>query len=179
MYNSRLVIVDNIGNNTSSIVEDKNINPIIELPDGHKITQLWYNEKTPNEPNGEQDKLEQFNFNIKPGAVQFIKTIFPPFSEIEVFAKENSCTIDANTYGLHSTTTIDFAVVVKGQMQLTTENGIVKLNEGDCLVQKATVHGWINISSEPAVMVFVMLGAHVPKSFKIKSFQDPISGREL
>ncbi|BBH51862.1 cupin domain-containing protein [Fluviispira sanaruensis] len=179
MYKSRLVIIDNIINNTSSVVEDKNIEPTIELDDGHKITQLWYNEKTPCEPNGKRDQLEHFNFNIKPGAVHFIKTIFPPFSKIEAYAKENSCTIDADSYGFHSTTTIDFAVVIKGQMQLTTENGIVKLNEGDCLVQKATVHGWINIGSEPAVMAFVMLGAYVPDSFIIKSFQDPISGKKI
>ncbi|KAB8030650.1 cupin domain-containing protein [Fluviispira multicolorata] len=179
MHKSRLIVVDNLKNNSSAIAEDSYIEPTVILEDGHKITELWYCDKTPCEPFGKRDFLENFNFNIKPGALHFIKTIFPPFNEIKSYAKERACILNKETFGMHSTTTLDFAIVLKGEMEMHSENGFIKLNEGDCLVQKATIHGWINTGNEPAVMVFVMVGAHTPELFKVKSFEHPVSGKKI
>jgi quercetin dioxygenase-like cupin family protein len=39
------------------------------------------------------------------------------------------------------------------------DNGTVRLNEGDVLVQRGTIHNWVNNGTEPCVIVFVLIGA--------------------
>ena len=39
------------------------------------------------------------------------------------------------------------------------DNETVRLNEGDVLVQRGTIHNWVNNGTEPCVIVFVLIGA--------------------
>src|SRR5580692_9789771 len=59
----------------------------------------------------------------------------------------------------HRTNSIDYAVVISGSMEMELDNGTVRLNEGDVLVQRGTIHNWVNNGAEPCVIVFVLIGA--------------------
>jgi DNA-binding GntR family transcriptional regulator/quercetin dioxygenase-like cupin family protein len=58
---------------------------------------------------------------------------------------------------LHRTETIDFAVVLSGEVWLVLESGEVRLRPHDCIVQRATVHAWQNRGDEPCLLCAVML----------------------
>jgi quercetin dioxygenase-like cupin family protein len=62
--------------------------------------------------------------------------------------------------GMHTSDTIDYGVVVRGEMTLELDDGkIVHLKQGDCIVQNGTRHRWCNpLEGEPCLMAFVSVG---------------------
>jgi len=63
--------------------------------------------------------------------------------------------------GMHTTDTIDFEVVLSGEVVLELDDGArVTLREGDTVVQNGTRHRWSNEGSVPAVLAVFLCGAH-------------------
>ena len=61
--------------------------------------------------------------------------------------------------GMHTSDTVDYAVVVRGEMTLELDDGQkVHLRQGDCVVQNGTRHRWRNPLPEPCLMAFVSVG---------------------
>jgi hypothetical protein len=66
---------------------------------------------------------------------------------------------DRSAPGMHTTDTIDYGVVVRGEISLELDDGkIVHLRQGDCIVQNGTRHRWRNPLPEPCLMAFVSVG---------------------
>ena len=61
---------------------------------------------------------------------------------------------------MHATNTIDFVVVVSGEIVFITETGEVALRAGDVLVDRGIVHAWRNDSDQTCRIVCVMCPAH-------------------
>ena len=59
----------------------------------------------------------------------------------------------------HRTDSIDYAVVISGEIDMELDDSSVHLKAGDVLVQRGTIHNWINRGSEPCVMAFVLIDA--------------------
>ena len=59
----------------------------------------------------------------------------------------------------HRTDSIDYAVVMAGEIDIVLETGPVRLRAGDVLVQRGTIHDWVNNGSEPCVMAFALIAA--------------------
>lgn len=61
---------------------------------------------------------------------------------------------------MHTTDTIDFSVVLSGEIWLELDDGAETLvHAGDCVVQNGTRHAWHNRSSDPCVMAVAIVGA--------------------
>src|SRR3954453_6884615 len=61
--------------------------------------------------------------------------------------------------GMHTSDTIDYGIVVRGEMTLELDAGQkVHLHQGDCVVQNGTRHRWRNPLPEPCLMAFVSVG---------------------
>jgi mannose-6-phosphate isomerase-like protein (cupin superfamily) len=66
---------------------------------------------------------------------------------------------DRSAPGMHTSDTIDYAIVVRGEMTLELDDGQkVHLRQGDCVVQNGTRHRWRNPLPEPCLMAFVSIG---------------------
>jgi quercetin dioxygenase-like cupin family protein len=60
----------------------------------------------------------------------------------------------------HRTDSIDYAVVISGAIEMELDDGVVaKLNAGDVLVQRGTIHNWVNRGTEPCTIAFVLVSA--------------------
>ena len=59
----------------------------------------------------------------------------------------------------HRTNSIDYAVVISGEIDMVLDYRSVRLKAGDVLVQRGTVHNWINNGSEPCVIAFALISA--------------------
>jgi quercetin dioxygenase-like cupin family protein len=59
----------------------------------------------------------------------------------------------------HRTESIDYAVVMSGEIDMEIDGTTVHLRQGDVLVQRGTVHNWNNRGSEPCVIAFVLIAA--------------------
>lgn len=61
---------------------------------------------------------------------------------------------------VHRTDSIDYAVVISGEIDMELEKGNeVHLKAGDVLVQRGTVHCWINRGKSPCVIAFALIDA--------------------
>jgi len=59
----------------------------------------------------------------------------------------------------HRTETIDYAVVITGEIDMQLDDAVVHLRAGDVLVQQATMHDWVNRGAEPCTIAFVLVPA--------------------
>jgi mannose-6-phosphate isomerase-like protein (cupin superfamily) len=60
----------------------------------------------------------------------------------------------------HRTESIDYAVVISGAIDMGLEDGeTVHLTAGDILVQRGTIHNWINQGTVPCVIAFVLISS--------------------
>jgi quercetin dioxygenase-like cupin family protein len=59
----------------------------------------------------------------------------------------------------HRTDSVDYAVVMSGEIDMVLDVGTVHLKAGDVLVQRGTVHNWINNGSVPCVIAFTLISA--------------------
>ena len=59
----------------------------------------------------------------------------------------------------HRTDSIDYAVVMSGEIDMDLDGTIVHLKAGDVLVQRGTIHNWINTGKEPCIIAFTLISA--------------------
>jgi hypothetical protein len=67
----------------------------------------------------------------------------------------------------HRTQTIDYAILLTGQLDLELDDeATVRLMPGDVVVQRGTIHCWINRGGVPAAIAFILLDAKPCESDK-------------
>src|SRR3954447_19871099 len=59
----------------------------------------------------------------------------------------------------HRTESIDYAIVLSGEIDMEMDGTMVHLKTGDVLVQRGTIHNWINRGTVPCVVAFVLVAA--------------------
>jgi mannose-6-phosphate isomerase-like protein (cupin superfamily) len=63
---------------------------------------------------------------------------------------------------MHRTRSVDYAVVLSGEVDLMLDATSVHLKPGDTVVQQATNHGWVNRGNLPCRILFVLMDAKEP-----------------
>jgi hypothetical protein len=58
---------------------------------------------------------------------------------------------------MHRTETVDYGILISGEIWLVVDDGEIKLAPGDIAIQRGTSHAWSNRSNQPARLVFVLL----------------------
>jgi len=61
--------------------------------------------------------------------------------------------------GMHRTATIDYALILSGEIDLLLDDSEVHLKTGDTVVQRGTNHAWVNREDEPCRIAFILLDA--------------------
>ena len=61
--------------------------------------------------------------------------------------------------GFHKTDSVDYAIVLSGEIYALLDEGEVLLEAGDVLIQRGTNHAWSNRSNAPATLAFVLIDA--------------------
>jgi len=59
----------------------------------------------------------------------------------------------------HRTSTIDYAVVISGEIDMELDGIVVRLAAGDVIVQRGTIHNWVNRGTVPCVIAFALIAA--------------------
>jgi mannose-6-phosphate isomerase-like protein (cupin superfamily) len=63
---------------------------------------------------------------------------------------------------MHRTRTLDYAVILSGEIDMMLDDTSVHLKQGDMIVQQATNHGWVNHGTEPCRILFVLMDSKEP-----------------
>jgi quercetin dioxygenase-like cupin family protein len=57
----------------------------------------------------------------------------------------------------HRTDSIDYAVVLSGEIDMQMDDGEIHLKAGDVIVQRGTMHNWVNRGTKPCLIAFVLI----------------------
>jgi mannose-6-phosphate isomerase-like protein (cupin superfamily) len=63
---------------------------------------------------------------------------------------------------MHRTRTIDYAIVMAGEIDMLLDDTEIHLKAGDVLIQQGTNHAWVNRGTEPCRIAFVLIDAREP-----------------
>jgi mannose-6-phosphate isomerase-like protein (cupin superfamily) len=63
---------------------------------------------------------------------------------------------------MHRTRTVDYAIIMAGEIDMMLDTGTVHLKAGDVVVQQATNHAWLNHGKEPCRIAFVLMDSQEP-----------------
>jgi len=141
-----------------------------ERAGGLQLTELWETRSSPADNSGSGDAADHER-RIEPadGGTVFRIIEYPPdrvrlatiapdtfFAEMGAQAAGKA---ERRHPGMHGTRTLDYCVVLSGEIWAVLDEGEVLLRAGDCLVQRGTRHAWSNRSEEPCVIAFVLVAA--------------------
>jgi mannose-6-phosphate isomerase-like protein (cupin superfamily) len=65
----------------------------------------------------------------------------------------------ANT---HRTRTVDYAIVLDGEIDMLLDDSEIHVKAGDVLVQQGTNHAWVNNGTKPCRIAFILIDAKTP-----------------
>jgi hypothetical protein len=74
-------------------------------------------------------------------------------------ARESGRGHDPRHFWFHRTPTLDYAIVLDGEIWALLDEGETLLKAGDVVVQRGTNHAWANRSKHTCRMAFVLLDA--------------------
>ena len=108
-----------------------------------------------------------------PGETSLLIVQFPPDSVFAVrgfdgaaavaeqveFAPDLASHFEPDAPGVHTTDSVDYDIVLDGEVWLELDDETVHLRQGDVVVQNGTRHAWRNQSDRPATLAFVLIGA--------------------
>ncbi len=140
---------------------------------GWELNTLWATTATPQLPAVGDSSLGLSQYLPTVPGTRFIFATWPSRQEqarnaaAETLRTEYNAKVpglghshEKDAYGMHTTDTVDYVVIVSGEVWLELDDGQARLiKAGDCVVQNGTRHRWQNRSDAPCVMAAVMLGA--------------------
>ena len=139
---------------------------------GTSVVELWQTDRTPADNSGDKDPTEH-PFRLPPPANGSVFRVveYPPDKErfAAMQAKEWSADAKSQGYtrhsgnarhaGFHKTDTIDYAVVLDGEIYALMDEGEKLMKAGDVLIQRGTSHAWSNRSDKPCRVAFILIDA--------------------
>lgn len=102
-----------------------------------------------------------FRISVVPPESEETRKLTPEQAR-ELFRKSGAG--EASTFGsggrhpmMHRTETVDYAVVLEGEITLLLDEGDVHLKAGDVVIQRGTSHAWSNRSGKNVKMLYVLI----------------------
>ncbi|MBV9795474.1 MAG: cupin domain-containing protein [Actinobacteria bacterium] len=77
---------------------------------------------------------------------------------------------------MHRTQSVDYGIVLDGQVVLVLEDGETELGPGDVVVQRGTAHRWENRSGQSAWMAFVLVDGVFTEDLRDRLGPDVLGG---
>jgi uncharacterized cupin superfamily protein len=63
---------------------------------------------------------------------------------------------------MHRTLTIDYAIIMQGEIDMLLDDSEVHLKAGDVLIQQGTNHAWVNRGTESCRIAFILIESKEP-----------------
>jgi mannose-6-phosphate isomerase-like protein (cupin superfamily) len=169
------VVTGHDSDGKSVFASDEEVGPVVtRLMPGTEFHRLWGGDEPPTYPS--DGSLPDFTtyfptvggyrfgfFSLPPAGTQ-------PDQGIDIGAELTSLNerlpgmldhMEIDDPGMHTTDTVDFEVVLSGEVTLELDDGAERtMRAGDTVVQNGTRHRWHNRGTETVVIAVFMVGAH-------------------
>jgi hypothetical protein len=136
-------------------------------------TELWVTNGAPANNAGSEDPTVTQPRRLPPptNGTVFRVVEYPPDSQRVAALRAPDSTHDAKAEGyvrdlanarhpgFHKTDSIDYAIVLSGEIYALMDEGELLLKTGDVLIQRGTSHAWSNRTEQPCLVAFVLIDA--------------------
>ena len=172
--NVRCVVTGQTESGKAVFVRDAPVEPItLSVLPGFEFHRFWGSESVPKLPSDGTAPLPPRYFPPKRGFRFGLFTVPPQaqepaepvdldraFTELQQKLPGMAEVLELENPGMHTTDTVDFDVILSGEVYLELDDGAeVLLKAGDCVVQNGTPHAWRNRSSQNCIIAVTLVGA--------------------
>jgi naringenin degradation protein FdeH len=179
MPSIRRVITGHDVHGKSIIIDDRAApNSKIRPASGNLVsTLLWVTDETPADISGVADRADRVIAVAPPANGTIFRVVdFPPeapeisgVSNTEVLKEmglEHPSDLGRARHPLmHRTKSVDYAVVMSGEIYMLLDDSEVLLRAGDTVIQQGTHHSWSNRSHSVCRIAFVLIDALQPSTW--------------
>lgn len=171
----RRVVTGHDASGNAVFASDALVEPTtVALLPGAEFHQLWGGDAAPSFPDDGSRPVTTTYFPAV-GGFRFGMFSLPPDGSVAVGDVDMAAAaieletalpglaghMEPDAPGMHTTATIDFEVVLEGEVWLELDDGAeVHLKVGDTVVQNGTRHAWHNRGTTPARLAVFLIGAH-------------------
>jgi quercetin dioxygenase-like cupin family protein len=139
----RRVVTGHDSNGKARVLIDESVKNVASVRAGASASVIWTSEGFPVDNNGDADTSGRKVGTTLDNGIVFRVVSFGP----------------GVTPRNHRTDSIDYATIISGAIDMELDGETVHLKAGDVLVQRGTIHNWINTGKEPCVIAFVLVAA--------------------
>jgi hypothetical protein len=172
VWRTRRVVTGQDAQGRSKIIFDgqaENVQEMESMP-GVALTDLWETLSAPADNKGELDAADRPVRLTAPNPGSIFRLVeFPPDSQWRDVANAGTAFASIGADAApdphssdpmrHKTNTIDYIVVIKGEIYAIVDDGEVLLKPGDVFIQRGTMHSWSVRGNEPCVIAVVLVAA--------------------
>jgi len=175
----RRIVTGHNDDGKSIVLQDGPSPHVLENPtqEGRGLTDLWRSFATPADNSGNDDAADTqvtlsppgngsvFRFfQIRPAAwdaqmsnEERAKRDAENFAKMGATGAHDSA---SSQHGMHKTDTVDYIILLSGQVSLILDEGEVAMESMDVVIQRGTNHAWVNHGNEPAILAGIFIDAH-------------------
>ncbi len=147
MTGVRRVVTGHDRSKRALAIMDAELTDVKRGKSGAVLRHIWNTDETPADiAIGEEIEDAGLRPHITPpppGGTRFVVIDYPP----------------GNAGAMHRTETVDYVIVLSGEIDMEMDDSTVHLKAGDVMVQRGTNHGWFNRGTEVARVAFVLVDA--------------------
>ena len=166
----RRIVTGHDNNGVATVIRDDIATCILQRPNrpGVTLTNLWQHDKTPAAMELHDDPVDGplILHPPKNGAVFRIVQFDPEDPDVlanldgrtafaEMGAASNIVEGARHPF-MHRTDSLDYSIVLSGEIYMMMDEDEFKLTAGDVVIQQGTNHAWSNRGTEPCLIMFVL-----------------------
>jgi mannose-6-phosphate isomerase-like protein (cupin superfamily) len=170
----RCVVTGQNESGKSVIVRKASVEPVtLALLPGYEFHRVWGSDSIPKLPSDGNPPPHPFYFPLRNG-FRFGFFTIPPDVQTNIGQIGTAAVVEElqqklpgmmevlemDHPGMHTTDSVDFDVIISGEVYLELDDGAeVLLKAGDCVIQNGARHAWHNRSSEKCLIAVTLVGA--------------------
>ena len=167
----RIIVSGDDARGRSRIIGDgppANVRSVEERP-GYRVSNVWLAAESP-VAIADPDRSAEIRALLPPAGGNILRVIDYPPEPADPVARQKMFDAlfkklfpdgdhrpDGPHPGMHTTDTVDYAIVLAGEIHAVMDDGEVLMRAGDILIQRGTNHAWSNRSGGYARIAFVLI----------------------
>jgi mannose-6-phosphate isomerase-like protein (cupin superfamily) len=177
LKSTRRIVTGHDASGKAVVLVDEPVKAIQRSAGGNGMSLLWVTNESPVDMSGSNDRAKT-PVKVPPPdngtifrIVDFAPTPTGGYGAHDHNEILRNMGIDPATQGYgrhentHRTRTIDYAIVLEGEIDMLLDDTEVHCKAGDVLVQQATNHAWVNNSGKPCRIAFILIDGKTPPAW--------------
>ncbi|MCF6767445.1 cupin domain-containing protein [Thiotrichales bacterium 19S11-10] len=143
-------------NGVATIIEDQQVSHVMENDAGFIVSDPWATDGMPATLEKPAEIFDEFFPKLHKNGSLFRYVYIPPDTQTKKYFPEQP----GQPHPLmHKTETLDYIIILSGELYLIMEDCETLLKPGDIVIQSGTNHAWSNRTDEPCIQLAILLDA--------------------